>query len=54
VIRETIIDMIEKNKFYRQEIVEYTKENFDFSHLIKNYIQIIDEFNDFYLDENYI
>ncbi|MBH8561607.1 glycosyltransferase family 4 protein [Nostoc sp. CENA67] len=48
IISETIIEMIEKNQNYRQEIVEYAKENFDFSHLVKNYLQIIDEFKDFY------
>jgi glycosyltransferase involved in cell wall biosynthesis len=47
IISETIIEMIEKNSTYRQEIATYAKENFDFSHLIKNYIQIIDEFNSF-------
>lgn len=48
IISETIIEMIEENQNYRQEIVEYAKENFDFSHLVKNYIQLIDEFNYFY------
>jgi len=44
IVCDTIIDLIEKNKSFRQEIVEYVRENFDFSHIIKNYIQIIDEF----------
>ncbi|BAZ49916.1 group 1 glycosyl transferase [Nostoc sp. NIES-4103] len=48
IISETITEMIEKNQNYRQEIVEYAKENFDFSNLMKNYIQIIDEFQNFY------
>lgn len=45
LISETINEMIEKNQIYRREIVEYAKENFDFSYLTKNYIQIIEEFN---------
>jgi glycosyltransferase involved in cell wall biosynthesis len=48
IVTEAIIEMIEKNKYYRKEIVEYAKENFDFSHLIKNYIQIIEDFTNFY------
>lgn len=48
LISETINEMIEKNQIYRREIVEYAKENFDLSHLTKNYIQIIEEFNRFY------
>ncbi|BAY23565.1 group 1 glycosyl transferase [Calothrix sp. NIES-2100] len=47
IVTEAIMEMIEKNQYYRQEIVEYAKENFDFSRLIPNYLQIIDEFNNF-------
>ncbi|HEY9799804.1 MAG TPA: glycosyltransferase [Leptolyngbyaceae cyanobacterium] len=47
IITETILGMIEKNQSYRQEIVEYAKHNFDYSYLMKNYIQIIDEFRSF-------
>ncbi|CAD5928184.1 Glycosyl transferase, group 1 [Planktothrix tepida] len=48
IVTEAIQEMIEKNQEYRQEIVEYVKDNFDFSRLIKNYIRIIDEFTSFY------
>lgn len=48
ILTETIQDMIAKNQDYRQEITEYAKYNFDFSYLIKNYIQIIDEFTSLY------
>jgi glycosyltransferase involved in cell wall biosynthesis len=48
ILSETILEMIEKNKSYRQEIVEYTKNNFDYSFILKNYLQIIDEFISFY------
>jgi glycosyltransferase involved in cell wall biosynthesis len=48
IVCDTIIDLIDKNKFLRQEIVEYVRENFDFSHIIKNYIQMIDEFINFH------
>jgi glycosyltransferase involved in cell wall biosynthesis len=44
IVCDTIRELIEKNKFFRREIVEYARENFDFSDIIKNYIQIIDEF----------
>lgn len=46
-VSEAIREMIEKNRYYRQEIVEYAKENFDSSYVIKNYIQIIDDFKNF-------
>lgn len=48
IVTEAIQEMIEKNQEYRQDIVEYVKDNLDFSHLIKNYIRIIDEFTSFY------
>ncbi|GET43888.1 hypothetical protein [Microseira wollei] len=47
IVCDTMAELIEKNQFYRPEIVEYAKENFDFSHLIKNYVQIIEEFTTF-------
>lgn len=47
IVCDTIIDLIEKNKSFRQEIVEYARENFDFSHIMKNYIQMIDDFSKF-------
>ncbi|MFB2881659.1 glycosyltransferase [Floridanema aerugineum] len=47
IVCDTIGELIEKNQFYRHEIVEYAKQNFDFRHLIKNYVQIIDEFTSF-------
>ena len=48
IVCDTITDLIDKNKFLRQEIVEYVRENFDFSHIIKKYIQMIDEFINFH------
>lgn len=47
IVCDTIAELIERNQFYRQEIVEYAKQNFDFRPLIKNYLQIIDEFTSF-------
>lgn len=47
IVCNTITELIEKNKFLRREIVEYVRENFDFSHIIKNYIHIINEFISF-------
>ncbi|MEH2377968.1 MAG: glycosyltransferase [Nostoc sp.] len=47
IVCDTIIELIEKNKFLRRQIVEYVSENFDFSQIIKNYIQIIDDFTNF-------
>ncbi|MBE9034142.1 glycosyltransferase [aff. Roholtiella sp. LEGE 12411] len=49
IVCDAIIDLIDKNKYVRQEIVEYVRANFDFSHITKNYIQMIDEFNNFYI-----
>jgi hypothetical protein len=40
--------MIEINQSYRQEIVKYARENFDFSLVIQNYINIVEEFKNFY------
>jgi glycosyltransferase involved in cell wall biosynthesis len=48
IVCDTITDLIDKNKFLRQEIVEYVRENFDFSQIIKKYIQMIDEFINFH------
>ncbi|MCC5629625.1 glycosyltransferase [Nostoc sphaeroides CHAB 2801] len=48
IVCDTITDLIDKNRFLRQEIVEYVRGNFDFSQIIKTYIQIIDEFIKFY------
>jgi glycosyltransferase involved in cell wall biosynthesis len=48
IVCDTITDLIDKNKFLRQEIVEYVRENFDFSQIIKKYIQMIDEFIKFH------
>jgi glycosyltransferase involved in cell wall biosynthesis len=45
IVCDAIMDLIEQNKYSRKEIVRYAKENFDFAYIVKNYIQIIDEFN---------
>lgn len=48
IISEIILEMIERNQSYRQEIVEYAKNNFDYSCIIKDYLQIIEDFRSFY------
>lgn len=48
IVCNTIKEMIEINQSYRQEIVKYARENFDFSLVIQNYINIIEEFKNFY------
>lgn len=44
IVCESIAKLIEYNQSSRQEIAAYAKENFDFSHTIKNYDRIIHEF----------
>jgi glycosyltransferase involved in cell wall biosynthesis len=44
IVCESIAKLIEYNQSSRQEIAAYAKENFDFSHPIKNYDRIIHEF----------
>jgi glycosyltransferase involved in cell wall biosynthesis len=43
VIRETIAS----NQLLRPEIMAYAQDNFDFSHIIKNYVRNVDNFIDF-------
>jgi glycosyltransferase involved in cell wall biosynthesis len=44
IVCESIANSIEKNQLYRREIADYARENFDFSHTIKNYERIVEEF----------
>lgn len=44
IVCESIAKLIAYNQSHRQEIVDYVKENFDFSNTIKNYDRIINEF----------
>lgn len=44
IVCESIAKLIEYNQSCRQEIAAYAKDNFDFSHIIKNYDRIIHEF----------
>ncbi len=44
IVCETVLESIENNQSYRQEIVTYAKDNFDFSHIIENYDRNVKEF----------
>jgi glycosyltransferase involved in cell wall biosynthesis len=44
IVCESIAQLIAANQSSRLEIVAYAKENFDFSHTIKNYDRIVAEF----------
>ena len=44
IVCDAIAQLIERNHSYRQEIVDYARETFDFRHIITNYDRIINEF----------
>jgi glycosyltransferase involved in cell wall biosynthesis len=48
IVCQAIKEMIEINQAYRQKIVNYVKEHFDFNVIIQNYIQIIEDFKKVY------
>ncbi|MEH2106216.1 glycosyltransferase [Nostoc sp.] len=44
IVTDTISGMIEKNQYYRPQILEYVRDNFDYSRIIYNYNNIMHEF----------
>ena len=44
IVCESIAELIAKNQSFRQEIVDYAQDTFDFSNIINNYDRIINEF----------
>jgi glycosyltransferase involved in cell wall biosynthesis len=44
IVCESVLELIENNQSSRQKIVAYAQDNFDFSHIIKNYDRNVQKF----------
>ncbi|MBD2532634.1 hypothetical protein H6G97_24820 [Nostoc flagelliforme FACHB-838] len=44
IVNATISEMIDKNQYYRPQILEYVRDNFDCKRTIYNYNDIMHEF----------
>ncbi|PHM09384.1 glycosyltransferase [Nostoc sp. 'Peltigera malacea cyanobiont' DB3992] len=44
IVTDTISEMIDKNQYYRPQILEYVRENFDCSRIIYHYNDIMHDF----------